>query len=118
MIISLAKCMNEEILVHISLVCAIIGFIGLFLLSTLQKPLQMTEPIQNTLIEQRVFITNLRETATGTLLTYTTKQTGYIDKKAELSKTIINQSAKIRGRYTTEGFTIESIEVLAPDDHS
>jgi len=107
--------MNERQLVNFALFCAIFGFIGLFLLLFLQKPV-FREVTSDVTIALPTIITDVTSTASGTVLTFTRTGKAYID--AVVSKALVGQSVTLIGRQEGDFFYVTSIEVLTPDVHS
>jgi hypothetical protein len=107
--------MNERQLVNFALFCVIIGFMGLFLLLLLQKPV-FREVASDVTIALPAIITDVSSTTSGSVLTFTRTGKAYID--AVIPQTLIGQSVTLVGQQEGDFFYVASIEVLAPDVHS
>lgn len=108
--------MNEQLLVRAAFFLSIAGFIGLSLLVFFEQPLQ-SSPQQSLLTSFQATITEIYHTGNaGSVVVYTVEESGYID--TPVNTTLVGRKARITGRLEGDFFSIASIEVLAPNDHS
>ena len=101
--------MDEIVLIRLALVTSIIGFVGLLALVFFQKPV-LAQPTQDILTTMDVKVLDIYQTGSGSVVTYATSSTGYID--SFVSEAIIGQQATITGRLEGDFFSITSIEIL------
>ncbi|MGM5481181.1 MAG: hypothetical protein ACQESE_02095 [Nanobdellota archaeon] len=106
--------MEEKTLKRLALLCAIVGFITLAIVATIQEPENISTQArlpEDTTFKFTAIITGVRETAHGSSLSLEREviEQGFIDTK--VPDGLIGQEATLTGSVTDGFFSISKIEV-------